>query len=74
VTVRQLGRTGAFLCAALAVVSCGALPGTSRCTVGGVERTIQCADICKEASEARSNTERDDIRACAEQDCDKQCE
>lgn len=65
---------GVLACAAVVAVACGPFPGTSRCKVGNTERTIQCSQICREASEARSETEKDDIRECAEHDCDVQCE
>lgn len=59
--------------AALAAMACGPLPGTSQCSVGRTDRTILCSDICEDARDARSETERQTIIECAKRDCGDDC-
>ena len=51
-----------------------AMPGSATCRVGQAERTILCPEICNEAAGARSESERDDLKQCAEEQCDRSCE
>jgi hypothetical protein len=64
--------------AGLAISGCSAtprfLPGSATCKVGQAERTILCTEICAEATGARSGSEREDLKQCAEEQCDRACE
>lgn len=49
------------------------LPGTATCDVGRSEQTIACQDICARANSARSQSDREDLVACARDQCDQDC-
>lgn len=68
---------GALLGLWAALSACSGLPKglplTATCTVGRTEQTIACRDICSRANSANSQTDRQDLVACARDQCDQDC-
>lgn len=50
------------------------LPGTATCTIGRAERTYQCRTICGDVAAQNSASEREDLRLCAEEQCNVSCQ